>query len=92
MHFKRHVVQARNLALDTQEGVMVDKALAAIDPVERGDDVVFFARIYFVRRHEPQSFAKPLGAGHDIRRHDHCMSEALHMRRSTLDPRKLAKA
>ena len=91
VHFECHVVQTGNLALDAEEGMMIDESFAAVDPVEGRDDILFFAGIDLVRRHETKCLTEPLRAALHIRCHDDCMSQPLHVGRATLYPGKLAE-
>src|SRR5262245_37090327 len=70
-HLERQVVQAGALVPDAEEDVMVDEGGAAVEPVERADDVVLAAGVHVVRANEAERLAEPprrldhLGGRHD---------------------------
>src|SRR2546425_3799994 len=61
LHFEGEVVQADLRALEAQEHVVIDKGLAAVAAVERGDDVVLRAGVDVVRAEKAERLAVPPG-------------------------------
>src|SRR5579862_8318977 len=65
------VVQPRLVAADAEEGMVVDKIVAAVEPVERAGDVGLVADIDLVRLAEAEHLAIPAEGLLELRRmHD----------------------
>src|SRR5262252_1303613 len=70
-HLERQVVQAGALVPDAEEDVMIDEGGAAVEPVERADDVVLATGVHVVRADEAERVAEPPSRlDHLGRRHD----------------------
>src|SRR5216683_8153104 len=88
--FVGEVVEAALVAADTEEGVMVDIAVAAVEAVERADDVALLPGIELIRAAEAEHLAVPAEGLVEILRHDDKMAEPLDVRGTALDPEELA--
>src|SRR5439155_16380460 len=88
----RQVVEAAFVAANAEEGVMVDIAVAAVEAVERADDVALLPGIEFVRAAEAEHLAVPAERLLEVFRHDDKMAEALDVRGAALDAEELALA
>src|SRR6266446_6868945 len=82
----RQVVQARLVAADTEEDMVVDIILAAVEPVERADDVGLLVGVDLVRAAEAEHLAVPAERLLELRRVHDEMADALDVRGSLLDP------
>ena len=71
------MVEARLVAADAEEDVVVDIVVAAVEPVERADDVVLLVGIDLVRAAEAEHLAVPAEHLVEIRRHHDEMADAL---------------
>src|SRR2546425_10797336 len=92
LHFEREVIQSRLRPLEAQEHVVIDKGLAAVAAVERGDDVVLGTGVDVIRTQEAEHLAVPLGSLFCALRHDDAVGDALHLRRPALQAHELAGA
>src|SRR2546426_7051850 len=92
LHFEREVIQSRLRPLEAQEHVVIDKGLAAVAAVERGDDVVLGASVDVIRTQEAEHLAVPLGSLFCVLRHDDAVGDPLHLRRPALQAHQLAGA
>src|SRR5215831_13770191 len=57
--FVRQVVEPALVAADAEKRMMVDIVVAAVEPVERADDIALLAGIELVRAAEAEHFAIP---------------------------------
>src|SRR5262245_18062553 len=84
-HLEGQVVQAGSLVTHAEENVMVDVAGAAVEPIERADDVVLAAGVHVVRADEAQGLAEPpRRLDHLGRRHD-AVADPLNPRGAPVD-------
>ena len=81
------MVQSSYLSPDAQERMVIDVALAAIDPIECRDNIVFFAGVHFIGRDKTECFTKPFGPTRYVGGHDHGMTETFNMGWTALSPR-----
>src|SRR5438132_2950574 len=80
------VVQPRLVAADAEEDVVIDIILAAVEAVERADDVLLLVGIDLVRAAEAEHLAVPAEGLLELRRVHDEMADALDMRGPLLDP------
>jgi hypothetical protein len=71
------VVQTPLVAADAEEGVVVDIVVAAIEAVERADDIVLAVGIDVVGAAQPDNLAVPAERLLELRRVDDEMADAL---------------
>src|ERR1700730_4815321 len=86
------MVEAAFVAANAEERVMVDVAVAAVEAVERADDVALLSGIEFVGATEPEHLAIPAERLVEILRHDDKMAEPLDVRGTALDAEELTSA
>src|SRR5215469_5749106 len=86
------VVETALVAANAKEGVMVDIAVAAVEAVERADDIALLPGIKFVRAAEAEHLAVPTERLLEVLRHHDEMAEALDMRRPALNAEELPLA
>src|SRR5579862_8034770 len=79
------VVQPLLVAADAEEGMVVDKVVAAIEAVERAGDVVLAAGVHLIRAAEAEHLAIPADGLRILRGMHDEMAEALDVRRAALD-------
>src|SRR6267378_7096631 len=84
--FVGEMVEAALVAANAEEGVMVDITVAAIEAVERADNVALLPSVEFVRAAKPEHLAIPPERLVEILRHDDKMAEPLDVRGAALDP------
>src|SRR5271166_392948 len=84
------MVEPALVASDAEEGMVVDIVVAAVEPIERTDDIRLLPGIELVRAAEPEHLAVPAERLFEVLRHDDKMAEPLDMRRAALDPKQLA--
>src|ERR1700720_1879231 len=84
------VVEPALVAADAEEGVVVDIVVAAVEAVERADDVALFPGIKLVGAAEAEHLAIPAERLVEILRHYNKMAESLDVRRPLLDPEQFA--
>src|SRR6516165_5705984 len=88
----RQMIEPALVATDTEEGVVVDITVAAVETVERADDIALLAGIELVRAAKPEHFAVPTEGLLEILRHHDKMAEPLDVRGAALDAEELALA
>src|SRR6267378_6569334 len=86
------MVEAALVAANAEKSVVVDIAVAAVEAVERADDVALLPGIEFVRAAEAQHLAVPAERLVEVLRHDDKMAQPLDMRGPALDAEELALA
>src|SRR5438270_6138996 len=90
--FVREVVEPALVAADAEEGVVVDIIVAAVEPIERADDIGLLARIELVGATEAEHLAIPAERLLEILAHNDKMAEPLDVRRARLDAEQFALA
>src|SRR5260370_868740 len=83
--FVRQVVEPGLVAADAEEDVVIDIIVAAVEPVERADDVVLAVGPHLVRAAEAEHVAVPAERLVELRRMHDEMADALDMARAALD-------
>src|SRR5205814_7070285 len=79
------VVEPRLVAADAEEGVVVDIVLAAVEPVERADDVVGAVNVDLVGAAQTEDLAVPAERLLELRRMHDEMADPFDVRRAALD-------
>ena len=83
--FVGQVVQSRLVAADAEKGVVIDVLVAAVEAVERADDVVLAVGVDIVGAAQADNVAVPAERLLELRRVDHEVADPLDMRRAALD-------
>src|SRR5215510_6312208 len=86
------MVEAALVAANAEEGVMVDIAVAAVQAVERADDIALLPGIELVRAAEAEHLAVPAECLLEVFRHHDEMAEPLDVGGTALDAEELALA
>src|SRR5260370_36811003 len=86
------MIEAALVAANAEKRVMVDIVVAAVQAIERTDDVALLPGIEFVRAAEAEHLAIPAERLVEVLRHDDEMPEPLDVRRALLDAEQLARA
>src|SRR5260370_21870580 len=89
---ERQMIEAALVAANAEKRVMVDIVVAAVQAIERTDDVALLPGIEFVRAAEAEHLAIPAERLVEVLRHDDEMPEPLDVRRALLDAEQLALA
>src|SRR5215813_13716907 len=76
-HLEGHVVEPGAVVHHAEERVVVDVLVAAVDSVERADDVVLAPRVDVIRADEAQRLAEPGHRLADLGRAEHTVADAL---------------
>src|SRR5665213_2543518 len=82
--FVGEVVDARLVAADAEEDMVVDMIVTAVEPVERPEDVGLLVGVDLVRAAEAEHLAVEAEHVVEVRRHHHEMADALDVARARL--------
>ena len=78
LHLVREMVQPRAVVADAEERVVIDVGRAAVEAVERPDEVVLASLVDVVRADEAERLAEPRHRGLDVGRGHDAVPDALH--------------
>src|SRR6516225_722564 len=90
--FVGQMVEAALVAANAEKGVMVDITVAAVEAIERADDVAFLPGIELIRTAEAEHLAVPAERLLEVFRHHDEVAEPLDVRGALLDAEQLALA
>src|SRR6266851_8129440 len=83
--FVRQVVETRLVAADAEEDMVVDIIIAAVEPVERADQIFLLIGIHFVGAAEAERLAIPAERLFELRGMHDEMADALDVARAAFD-------